>query len=293
MHYKEYSSILSPSNGINLYRGCEHGCIYCDSRSKCYNMDHDFEDIEVKENALMILEQELIKKRKKVIVSTGSMSDPYMPLEQELKLTRGMLELIYKYGHGVHIQTKSSSILNDLDLLVKINKQAKTRVSITLTTFDEDLCKKIEPNVSTTKERVETLKRLNEAGIDTFVWLSPILPFINDSLDNLRGILDYCKEAKVKGIICFGFGVTLREGDREYFYQKLDELFPKMKKEYIRRFGNAYECNSPYHKYLYDYFTNFCKKNSIMYNLDEIFKEMRTLYEDDGYEQLSLFTLED
>ncbi|MDE6583999.1 MAG: radical SAM protein, partial [Anaeroplasmataceae bacterium] len=247
MHYKEYSSILSPSNGINLYRGCEHGCIYCDSRSKCYNMDHDFEDIEVKENALMILEQELIKKRKKVIVSTGSMSDPYMPLEQELKLTRGMLELIYKYGHGVHIQTKSSSILNDLDLLVKINKQAKTRVSITLTTFDEDLCKKIEPNVSTTMERVETLKRLNEAGIDTFVWLSPILPFINDSLDNLRGILDYCKEAKVKGIICFGFGVTLREGDREYFYQKLDELFPKMKREYIKRFGNSYECNSPYH----------------------------------------------
>lgn len=289
MHYKEYSSILSPSNGINLYRGCEHGCIYCDSRSKCYNMDHDFEDIEVKENALMILEQELIKKRKKVIVSTGSMSDPYMPLEQELKLTRGMLELIYKYGHGVHIQTKSSSILNDLDLLIKINKQTKTRVSITLTTFNEDLCKKIEPNVSTTKERVETLKRLSEAGIDTFVWLSPILPFINDSLDNLRGILNYCKEAKVKGIVCFGFGVTLREGDREYFYQKLDELFPKMKREYIKRFGNSYECNSPYHKYLFDYFTNFCKQNSIMYNLDEIFKELRTLYEDDGYEQLSLF----
>ncbi len=289
MHFKKVSTILNQQNGLNLYRGCEHGCIYCDSRSKCYGMDHDFEDIEVKENALELLEEELKRKRKKVILSTGSMTDPYIPLEQCLNMTRGMLELIYKYGHGVHIQTKSSSILRDLDLLKKINKQAKTRISITLTTADEALCKILEPNVSTTKERFQALCKLQEAGIDTYVWLSPILPFINDSLDNLRGILTYCKEAKVRGIICFGFGLTLREGNREYFYQMLDAHFPKIKREYIKKFGNAYECNSPYHKYLMDYFINFCKENQILYKIDEIFKELHTLYEDEAYEQLSLF----
>ncbi|MDE7161888.1 MAG: radical SAM protein [Anaeroplasmataceae bacterium] len=289
MHYTSVKGILSANNGLNIYRGCEHGCIYCDSRSKCYNMEHDFEDIEVKENALDLLEIELSKKRKKTIISTGSMSDPYMPLEKQLGMTRKMLEIIYKYGYGVHLQTKSSLILRDLDLLKKINQQTKVRVSITLTTYDEELCKKIEPNVSTTKERFEVLKKLHEAGIETYVWLSPILPFINDTLDNLRGILSYCKEAHVTGIICFGFGVTLREGDREYFYQKLDELFPKLKREYIKAYGNAYECNSRYHKYLYDFFTKFCEREGILYHLDSIFKRIHTLYEEPQYTQLSLF----
>ena len=289
MHYKEVSTILSPNNGLNLYRGCEHGCIYCDSRSKCYNMDHDFEDVEVKSNALKLLEEELKKKRKKVIISTGSMSDPYTPLEKSLEMTKGMLELIYKYGHGVNIQTKSSTILRDLELLKKINQRAKARVSITLTTYDENLCSILEPHVSSTKQRFETLKTLHQAGIDTYVWLSPILPYINDTLDNLRGILAYCKEAKVKGIICFGFGLTLREGNREYYYQKLDEYFPKLKKEYIKKFGKLYECNSIYHKYLYDYFVKFCEQNGILYKIDDICHELHTLYEEESFEQLSLF----
>lgn len=289
MHYTTAKSILSTSNGLNIYRGCEHNCIYCDSRSKCYNMDHDFEDIEVKENALELLEAELKKKRKKSIISTGSMSDPYMPIEKNLKLTRKMLELIYKYGYGVHLQTKSDLILRDLDLLIKINKQAKARVSITLTTYDENLCRIVEPNVCTTKERFEVLKKLNEAGIETFVWLSPILPYINDTLDNLRGILNMCKEAHVKGIICFGFGLTLREGNREYFYQKLDEHFPKLKKQYMNEFKNNYICNSKYQKYLYDFFLKFCKANDILCDNDEIFKEMHSLYENEEYKQLSLF----
>ncbi|MDE7385500.1 MAG: radical SAM protein [Anaeroplasmataceae bacterium] len=247
MHYTTAKSILSSNNGLNIYRGCEHGCIYCDSRSKCYNMSHSFEDIEVKENALELLEAELNKKRKKAIISTGSMSDPYTPLEKELGLTRQMLELIYKYGYGVHLQTKSDLILRDLDLLKKINRQAKTRVSITLTTFDESICKIVEPNVCTTSQRFEVLKKLYDAGIETYVWLSPILPYINDTLDNLRGILNLCKEAHVTGIICFGFGLTLREGNREYFYQKLDEHFPKLKKQYMNEFKNNYICNSKYH----------------------------------------------
>lgn len=289
MHYTTVKNILSSNNGLNIYRGCEHGCIYCDSRSKCYNMNHEFEDLEIKENALELLENELSKKRKKVIISTGSMSDPYTPAEKELHFTKDMLELIYKYGHGLHIQTKSDLILRDLDLLKKINRQAVARVSITLTTYDEQLCSIIEPNVCTTSKRFEVLKKLNEAGIETYVWLCPILPYINDSLDNLRGILNMCKEAHVKGIICFGFGLTLREGNREYFYQKLDEHFPKLKKQYIKEFGNNYVCNSKYHKYLYDFFLKFCKANDILCDNDAIFKILHTLYEEKEYEQLSLF----
>lgn len=293
MHYVKAKGIISPTNGVNLYRGCSHGCIYCDSRSKCYEMSHEFEDIEIKENAIELLEAEFQKKRKKVIISTGSMSDPYIPLEKELKMTRKMLELIYKYGHGLHLQTKSNLILRDLDLLKKINQQAKVRISITLTTYDEELCKKIEPNVCTTKERFEVLKQLHAAGIETYVWLSPILPLINDSLDNLRGILNYCKEAHVKGIMCFGFGLTLREGNREYYYQKLDELFPKMKKEYIKSYGTSYICNSRYHKYLYDFFQKFCEKENILCDNDIIFQNLHTLFENEKYEQLSLFENEE
>lgn len=292
VHYKETKTILSPSNGCNLYRGCTHGCIYCDSRSKCYQMEHAFEDIEVKENALSILEEELKKKRKKGIISTGSMSDPYLPIENQLNLTRGMLGLAYSYGFGVHLQTKSSLILRDLELLKKINQQTKVRISVTLTTADEDLCKILEPHVSTTKERFEVLKRLNQEGIETYVWLSPILPFINDTLDNLREILRMCKEANVTGILCFGFGVTLREGNREYFYEKLDEFFPKLKENYIKHYGNSYACNSIYHKYLMDYFQKFCKENHILYNIEEIFKKLHTLYVDQGYEQISIFSEE-
>lgn len=289
MHYSIVKSILSSNNGINIYRGCEHNCIYCDSRSKCYNMNHSFDDIEVKQNSLELLEDEFKRKRKKVIISTGSMSDPYMPLENDLKYTRRMLELIYKYGNGVHIITKSDLLLRDIDLLKKINKQAKARISITLTTYDDELCKIIEPNACSTTARFEMLKKLNETGIDTYVWLCPILPYINDTLDNLRGILNMCKEAKVKGIVCFGFGVTLREGNREYFYEMLDKHFPNLKKQYIKEFKNSYSCNSKYNKYLYDYFLRFCKENNIMCNNDDIFKELESLYENEHYEQLSLF----
>ena len=219
MHYKKVKGILSAHNGMNIFRGCSHGCIYCDSRSKCYQMNHDFEDIEVKENALVLLEKALMSKRNKCMISTGAMTDPYIPLEKEIEYTRKSLEIIDRYGFGISILTKSNLILRDLDLLTSINKKAKCVVQMTLTTYDEDLCKILEPNVSTTKERFETLKIINEHGIPTIVWLCLILPFINDNEENLYGILDYCIKAKVYGIICFGFDVTLREGNREYFYQ--------------------------------------------------------------------------
>ena len=184
MHYVKAKGILSSKNGMNLYRGCSHGCIYCDSRSKCYHMNHDFEDIEVKENAIGLLEYALKHKRKKCMIGTGSMTDPYIPLEMEIGNVRKALELIYAYGFGFTVITKSNRILRDL-------------------------------------------------GIPTVVWLTPILPFINDTEDNISGILDMCMEAKVYGIICFGMGLTLREGNREYFYEQLDSLFPGLKEKYI------------------------------------------------------------
>lgn len=246
MHFVQAKGILSKDNGMNLYRGCTHGCIYCDSRSKCYGFTHAFEDIEVKENAPYLLEKALRSKRQKCMIGTGAMCDPYLHAEEQLRLTRRCLELIDQYEYGVAIQTKSNRILRDLDLLQSINRKAKAVVQMTLTTYEEDLCRILEPHVSTTKERVEVLLKCKELGIPTIVWLSPILPFINDTEENIHGILDYCTLAGVKGILFFGIGVTLREGDREYFYQALDKDFPGLKAKYIRTYGNAYELPEKY-----------------------------------------------
>ncbi|MBE5962106.1 MAG: radical SAM protein [Lachnospiraceae bacterium] len=286
MHKVMAKGILSATNGMNLYRGCTHGCIYCDSRSACYQMTHDFEDIEIKINAPELLEQALMRKRNKCMITTGFMSDSYNPLEEKLEITRKCLSLIDKYEFGVAIQTKSSRILRDLDLLCSINKKTKCVVAITLTTFDDDLCKILEPNVSTTKERIEVLKVLRDHHIPTVVWLSPILPFINDTKENLSALLDACIEAKVYGIICFNMGLTLREGNREYFYQKLDEYFPGMKERYIKTFGNAYQVNSPHNEALMKQFRDTCKANHILYHPDDIFAYLHE-YHCNSYEQIS------
>ena len=288
MHFVQAKGILSSKNGMNLYRGCSHGCIYCDSRSKCYHMEHAFEDIEVKENAIELLSHALAHKRKKCMIGTGSMTDPYIPLEMETGNVRKALHLIYKHGFGFTVSTKSDRILRDLDLLQKINDKTKCVVQMTLTTYDEDLCRKIEPNVSTTKERFEVLKQMRDAGIPTVVWLSPILPFINDTEDNISGILDMCIEAKVSGIICFGMGLTLREGNREYFYSQLDRLFPQLKQKYISAYGNQYMIGSPNSKYLMRLFHQRCKENGIMHNNEQIFDFLNEFEEKDAYKQLSL-----
>jgi len=232
VHFVDAKGILSPQNGMNIYRGCTHGCIYCDSRSRCYQINHDFEDIEVKQNAPELLERALRSKRKKCMIGTGAMCDPYMHCEQHLGLTRKCLEIIEHYGFGLAIQTKSDRILRDLELLKSIHKKAKCVVQMTLTTYDEELCKILEPNVCTTRKRYEALQIFKENGIPTVVWLSPILPFINDTRENIEGILDYCISAGVRGVICFGMGMTLREGDREYYYAALDRHFPGMKEKY-------------------------------------------------------------
>lgn len=291
MHFVTVKGILSSQNGMNLYRGCSHGCIYCDSRSKCYHMDHAFEDIEVKENALELLERALAHKRKKCMIGTGSMTDPYIPLESELGNVRKALQLVYDYGFGFTLITKSARVLRDLDLLRKINEKTKCVVQMTLTTWDEELCRKIEPNVSTTRERFEVLKRLQDEGIPTVVWLSPILPFLNDTEENISGILDMCIEAGVFGILCFGMGLTLREGNREYFYGQLDRLFPGLKEKYLRTYGNQYEAESPRGAFLMRLFHQKCQENGIVHNNEEIFQYLNTFEEKETNRQLSLWDL--
>ncbi|MCL2018555.1 MAG: radical SAM protein [Oscillospiraceae bacterium] len=278
---------------MNLYRGCTHGCIYCDSRSACYQMKHDFEDIEVKQNAVKILESQLRRKRTPCMIGTGAMCDPYIHLEEELTLTRQCLELIERYGFGLAILTKSNRIMRDIDLLYSINANSKCVVQMTLTTLDEEMCKILEPDVSTTAERFEVLKIMQKAGIPTVVWLCPILPFINDTEENLRGILDYCIDAGVRGIMNFGFGTTMREGSRDYFYRKLDEHFPTdgrrpgMKQKYIKTFGNSYECPSPNSSRLWRIFSDVCRKNGILYKTKDVFEYMNKF--ESKATQLSLF----
>lgn len=289
MHFVEAKGILSSNNGMNIYRGCTHGCIYCDSRSKCYGFTHEFEDIEVKINAPQLLEKALKSKRKKCMIGTGAMCDPYLHIEENLKLTRKCLELIDQYEYGVAVQTKSTRVLRDMDLLKSINDKTKAVVQMTMTTYDETLCKILEPNVSTTKERFETLLQFKEAGIPTVVWLTPILPLINDTEENIRGILGYCVEAGVKGIICFGMGVTLRDGNREYFYKALDKHFPGIKNKYIRTYGNAYDIPSPNNEKLLEIFKEVCVKNGMIYQIKECFQYLHEFPQ--KYEQMSLLDI--
>jgi DNA repair photolyase len=245
--------------------------------------------VEIKINAPVLLEQKLKSKRKKCMIGTGAMSDPYVPITENLRNVRTCLEIIEKYGFGLAIQTKSNLILNDMDLLIKINKNAKCIVEITLTTFDEKLCKIIEPNVSTTKERFEVLKIMRDNNIQTIVWLSPVLPFINDTKENLIGILDYCIVAGVYGIICFEMGLTLREGDREYYYKNLDKSFPGIKEKYIKRYGNNYILTSDNNKELMGIFNKTCDENSIVHDVKELFNYMYTYEEKNKKGQLELF----
>lgn len=288
-HFVLAKGILSGNDDMNLYRGCQHGCIYCDSRSRCYRMTHDFEDIAVKQNAPELLERALRSKRDKCMIGTGAMCDPYMPIEKDLKLTRTCLNIIERYGFGVTVQTKSDLILRDEEIFVRIHQKAKAVVQMTLTTFGEGLCGLIEPNVCTTKRRYQVLKRFQALGVPTVVWLSPILPFLNDTQENLRGILSYCFDAGVRGILWFGAGVTLRGGDREYYYQALDRHFPGLKEQYIRRFGLSYECLSDNHASLDNLFHSECEKHDVMHNNDEIFHYLRAFPMVVSAEQISLF----
>ena len=289
MHNVLAKGILSPTGGMNIYRGCTHGCIYCDSRSTCYQMDHDFEDVAVKINAPELLEKALRGKRRKGMIATGAMSDPYMPLENELGLTRKCLEIIARHGFGVSLQTKSDLILRDLDLLTRINSRAKCVVNVTITTMDDELCRIVEPCVCPTSRRAEVLMEMKHDRIPTICWITPILPFINDTEENIRGIIKICADTGVKGIIDFGMGLTLRDGDREYYYQKLDEHFPGLKFRYVRTYGNAYELPSPNSARLMEIFHNECEKYGIWHDNNRIFGWMHEFEDKTAGQQLSMF----
>ena len=292
MHFVDAKGILNKNDGaygMNIYRGCTHGCIYCDGRSDCYQIKHRFEDVEVKQNAPELLDKALKSKRKKCMIGTGYISDPYLHCEEEIKLTRKCLEVILKNEFGLAIQTKSDRILRDIDLLDEINKTAKCVVQMTLTTYDDDLCKIIEPNVCNTKRRIEVLEKMRERGIPTIVWLSPILPFINDNRENIKSILEECARVGVKGVLNFGMGVTLRDGDREYFYAALDKHFPGLKEKYIKTYGNAYEVGSPNSVELRKLFFAICNQNDMLSNPNDCFRFMNTL--PDKHKQMSIFDL--
>ena len=292
MHFVDAKGILTGSGGhygMNLYRGCTHGCIYCDSRSLCYRFTHPFEDVEVKQNAPALLEQALRTKRRRAMIGTGSMSDPYMHCEEALRLTRRCLEVILKYGFGAAVQTKSDRILRDIDLLDEINRSAKCVVQMTLTTYDDDLCAILEPNVCNTRRRIEVLEAMRERGIPTVVWLTPILPFINDTEENVVALLRECVRVGARGIVCFDMGLTLREGDREYYYAALDRHFPGLKQRYISRYGNAYEVPSPRAGELMRLFRRVCAENGILSDPSDCFRYLHELPERDR--QVSVFDL--
>lgn len=287
MHYTNAKSLLSRNNGMNLFRGCTHGCIYCDSRSKCYQFTHPFEDVEIKQNAPELLEEALRRRRKPCVIATGSMSDPYQPCEKELRMTRRCLELLERYGFGASVITKSDLALRDLDLFDGINQKAKSVLQMTLTVADDKLSRILEPNVCASARRYEVLKAFQERGIPAVVWLTPVLPFLTDTEENLRRILDWCFDAGVRGIVCFGAGLTLREGNREFFYEALDRCFPGLSEEYRKRWGNAYEVTSPHSDALMEIFHRECEKRGVLHDPDACFRFIAAWPEEDR--QLSLF----
>ncbi len=266
----QVKTMLSSKKSINIYQGCTHGCIYCDSRSDMYRLGM-FEEVIVKENAVELLEKELSKKKERFMITTGAMSDSYLPLEKDLEYTRRILELVYKYAYGIAILTKSNLLLRDIDLIDKINKQKRAVVMTTMTTYNESLCKVIEPYVSTTEERFKMLLECDKRGIDTVVWITPILAYINDTIQNINGLLEYCKKANVKAILTLGLGLTLRDSNKEYFYEQLDTFFPGMKDKYINTFGDSYSVGTVKNKQLENVIMKFCLDNNIIYGTENVF----------------------
>ncbi len=253
---------------LNLYRGCSHGCIYCDSRSECYRLDR-FDDVRVKENALSLLREELQHKKKPGMVSTGAMSDPYNPYEKELEVTRGALRLLRQYGFGVGFTTKSALAARDGDLLLQIQNAAPVRACFSITAADDTLSHKIEPNVSPSSQRFGALSSLAQKGIFAGVWLNPMLPFITDTEDNIRSLVRMTKENGGQFIVCH-FGMTLRTGNREYFYQALDRDFPGLKDEYAKAYGLKYVVTSPRAEALYALFKEECVHHGLYYRFSDI-----------------------
>ena len=282
--YAEHNAWFGNNYNMNIYKGCCHGCIYCDSRSECYRIDN-FDTVRAKKDAIAIINKELKSKKRKGVIGTGAMSDPYNPLEKEYCLTRSALELINTNGFGVSIATKSSLITRDIDILKKIKSHSPVLVKITITTCDDELCKKIEPNVGESSKRFSAIKELSGNGIFVGILLMPVLPFLEDNEENILGIVNLANESGAK-FIYPAFGITLRQNQRDWYYKRLDENFPGIKQKYLQQFKNDYECRSPKAKELWQVFKRECDKFGILYKMNDIIKSYKSGYEDN---QLSMF----
>ncbi len=285
--YVTNNSWFDINYNMNIYKGCCHGCIYCDSRSECYQIE-DFDRVRAKERAIESIGKELKGKRRKGVIGTGAMSDPYNPFEKRHELTREALKEINRYNFGVSIATKSPLIARDIDILKDISQHSPVLIKITVTTFDDELCKKVEPNVAPSSERFKAIKQLSDNGIYAGILLMPILPFINDSEENIRSIVREAHNSGAKFIFAYGMGLTLRGNQRAYYYEQLNRLFPKenLVRKYIYTYGDRYEYESLNSKNLWKTFTEECDKYGIIYKMKDIIKGYRKNYEE---EQLSLF----
>jgi len=282
--YAEHNAWFGNNYTMNIYKGCCHGCIYCDSRSECYRIEN-FDVVRAKKDALALINKELKSKKKTGVIGTGAMSDPYNPLEKEYSLTRGALELINIHGFGVSIATKSSLITRDIDVLKKIKSHSPVLVKITVTTCDDELCKKIEPNVGVASKRFSAIKELSDNGIFAGILLMPVLPFLEDNDDNIRGIVKFAHESGAK-FIYPAFGMTLRQNQRDWYFKKLDENFPGIKQKYVQQFRNDYECRSPRAKELWKLFQQECDRFRILYKMKDIISAYKNVYEEN---QISMF----
>lgn len=276
---------------MNIYKGCCHGCIYCDSRSDCYRVS-DFDTVRAKENALEILRNDLRRKIRAGVIGTGSMSDPYNPFEEKLLLTRHALELINAYNFGVSIITKSPLITRDIDILKDISEFSPVLAKLTITTLDDNLASRIERNIAPSSERFKALEKLSASGIFAGIVMMPILPFINDTEENVIGIVRRANECGAR-FVYPELGVTLRNNQREHFFDKLDEHFSdisvsgmSLKQKYISTFGNRYRCSSTKARSLYDSFANECERLGILYRMNDITSAYKQNY---SISQLSFF----
>lgn len=282
--YSDGNSWFGQNYTMNIYKGCSHGCIYCDSRSECYQVE-DFDQVRAKKDALVLLARDLKSKRRTGVIGTGAMSDPYNPFERELRLTRGALEMIDSYRFGITIATKSDLVVRDADILKAISRHSPVMVKITITAADDALCRKIEPNVAPSSERFAALRELSAQGIFAGILLMPVLPFLADNEDNIRNIMRLASESGAK-FIYPAFGVTLRQNQRDWYYQKLDEQFPGLKQTYIKHFGSSYQCGSPAANELWQLLKQECEQLGILCRMKDIIETYKRGY---GENQLALF----
>ena len=271
---------------VNLYRGCCHGCLYCDSRSDCYR-NPNFDRVTAKADALRILRDELARKVRPAFIAMGAMSDPYNPFEEELLLTRHALELIDAYDCGVSVDTKSDLIVRDIDLYQSIQAHSPVICKLTITTVDEDLAAKVEPRAPSPARRLAAIRSLAQAGVFCGVLLMPVLPFLEDRHEQVLAVVDRSADAGAK-FIYPGFGVTMRQGQREYFLRELDRAFPgeHLSRQYLAWYGDRYRCPSPRARELWEVFAARCRERGLLYQMPHIVSAATRGY---GYRQLTFF----